>query len=149
MAFLPLLPSSGPRILGKRLRIAVERTGRQLDRRRITFAISRELAEALNWQIGDRIVASLGLGSDRGRVQLARVEKSRAGHKLTAFSQSRVLRISVSTPCLLQGEDMAPVLDAFLDPAPAEFAVSDGVLLAHLLPLRAAEAQPGNVVAFA
>lgn len=148
MAFLPLLPTSGPRVLGKRLRIAVERAGRQLDRRRVTFAISRELAEALTWQVGDRIVISLGLGADRGKVQLARVEKSRAGHKLTAFSQSRVLRVGVSTPCLLQGEDMAPLLDAFLDPAPADFAVVDGVLLAHLVPLRAALPHPGKVVAF-
>lgn len=148
MPFLPLLPSSGPRIIGKRLRIAVERAGRQLDRRRVTFALSRELAEALNWQVGDRIVTSLGLGEDRGKVQLARVEKNRVGHKLIAFSQSRVLRVCLSTPCLLQGEDMAPVLDAFLDPAPADFAVVDGVLLAHLVPLRAALPEPGKVVAF-
>lgn len=149
MAFLPLLPTSGPRVLGKRLRISAERIGKLLDRRRLTFALSRELAEALNWQIGDRIVVSLGLGADRGRVQLARVEKTSAGHKLTAFAQSRVLRVGVSTPCLLQGEDMAPILDAFLDPAPADFAISDGVLLAHLVPLRAAltGATPMRVVA--
>lgn len=148
MAFLPLLPSSGPRVLGKRLRISVERSGRRLDRRRITFAISRELAEALNWQIGDRIVTSLGLGTDRGRVQLARVEKSRAGHKLTAFTQSRVLRVTVSTPTMLLGEDMAPLLDQFVAPAPADFAVTDGVLLAHLQPLTVALPEDGKVLAF-
>lgn len=148
MAFLPLLPTSGPRVLGKRLRIAVERAGRQLDRRRVTFALSRELAEALNWQVGDRIVTSLGLGADRGRVQLARVEKSHAGHKLIAFAHSRVLRVCLTTPCLLQGEDVAPLLDGFLDPAQADFAIVDGVLLAHLVPLRAALPEPGKVVAF-
>lgn len=149
MAFLPLLPTSGPRVLGRRLRVSAQRAGKLLDRRRLTFALSRELAEALNWQIGDRIVISLGLGADRGRVQLARVEKTAAGHKLAAFAQSRVLRVGVSTPTLLQGEDMAPLLDAFLDPAPADFAIVDGVLLAQLVPLRAAlsGAPPMRVVA--
>lgn len=138
LAFLPLLPSSGPRVLGKRLRIVVERTGRRQDRRRITFSLSRELAEGLGWQAGDRIVASLGLGDDWGRVQLARVEKPGAGHKLTTYPQSRVLRIGVTTPVLLNGADLAPLLDLFIEPAAVDFAVSDGALTASLAPLRAA-----------
>ena len=142
MAFLPLLPSAGPAIRGKRLRIAVERRGRALDRRRVTFAISRELAEALNWQTGDRIVIALGLGDDRGRVQLSRVEKPGAGHKLTAFSQSRVLRVGVTTLTTLQGEDIAPLLDAFVEPANADFAIENGALIATLHPLAPAAAQP-------
>lgn len=147
MAFLPLLPSAGPRILGKRLRIVVECSGRNLDRRRLTFGLSRDLAEALAWQPGDRIVVSLGLGPDLGRAQLARVERPGAGHKLISYSGSRVLRVCVTTPAQLQGVDMAPLLDAFIDPAPAAFLIVDGTLLATLTPLRAVEA--GNVVAFA
>ncbi|KFC64004.1 hypothetical protein FG93_05514 [Bosea sp. LC85] len=149
MAFLPLLPSSGPVVRGKRLRIIVGRSGRNLDRRRVTFALSRELAEALNWQPSDRIVISLGLGTDRGRVQLVRVEKQRAGHKLITTPNSKVLRVSVTTPAVLQGEDVAPLLDAFLDPAAADFAIQDGALIATLQPLRASQAQlpPLHVVA--
>lgn len=142
MAFLPLLPSAGPAVRGKRLRIAVERRGRQLDRRRVTFAVSRELAEALNWQPGDRIVIALGLGDDRGRCQLSRVEKPGAGHKLTCFNQSRVLRVGVTTPTTLQGEDIAPLLDGFVEPACADFAIENGALLVSLSPLTPAVAQP-------
>lgn len=149
MAFLPLLPSSGPRVLGKRLRVVVERTGRNLDRRRLTFGLSRELAEALGWQAGDRIVVSIGLGSDLGRAQLSRVERPGAGHKLIAYAQSRVLRVCVTTPLALQGQDMQPWLDALLDPAPVDFAMTDGALVAQLTPLREAQGAPGNVVAFA
>lgn len=142
MAFLPLLPSSGPRVIGRRCRVIVERAGRKLDRRRITFALSRDLTQALDWQPGDRVVISLGLGADRGRAQLARVDKPTAGHKLTAYRQSHVLRVSVSTPALLQGEDVASLLDVFLTPAATDFAISDGALLVTLSPLTAPAAQP-------
>ncbi|OYX02353.1 MAG: hypothetical protein B7Z14_03655 [Bosea sp. 32-68-6] len=146
MAFLPLLPSSGARVTGKRLRIAVDRAGKRGDRRRISFSISRELAEALAWQIGDRIVASIGLGDDWGRVQLARVERPGAGHKLTAFAQSKVLRIAVTTPVLLNGTDLTSLLDPFLDPASVDFHVGDGTLAATLAPLR--QTQPAVVIPF-
>lgn len=142
LAFLPLLPTSGPRVVGRRCRISVEPAGRKHDRRRLTFAISRELAQALSWQPGDRVVIALGLGADRGRAQLARVDKPTAGHKLTTYRQSHVLRVSVSTPTTLQGEDVAPLLDAFLTPAGADFAIADGTLLVTLSPLNLAAAQP-------
>jgi hypothetical protein len=54
MAFLPF-PTSGPSVPGKSLRIVVERAGRLLDRRSITFSLSRQFAEALIW--GIRITA--------------------------------------------------------------------------------------------
>lgn len=142
MAFLPLLPTSGPRVIGRRCRISVDHAGRKRDRRRITFSISRELAQTLNWQPGDRVVISLGLGADRGRAQLSRVDKPTAGHKLTTYRQSHVLRVSVSTPTTLQGEDVTSLLDAFLTPAGADFAIVDGTLLVTLSPLTATAAQP-------
>lgn len=136
MSFLPLLPSSGPSIIGKRVRVLVVRSGRHLDRRRLTFLFSRELTDALNWQPADRVVISLGLGADRGRVQISRVAKSKAGHKLSTVPNCRLLRCAVTTPVLLQGEDVAPVLDAFLDPASADFTVESGNLLVEMKPLR-------------
>jgi hypothetical protein len=142
MAFLPLLPTSGARIHGKRLRIIVERTGRQLDRRRITFSISRELADALNWQAADRIVIALGIGADRGLVQLTRVEKSTAGHKLSTTPNCKVLRCAVTIPVILHGEDISTELDTFLDPAAVDFSLGDGVLTAILQPLRTAAHAP-------
>ena len=142
LAFLPLLPTSGPSFRGKRVRINVERIGRLGDRRRVNIALSRDLAEALNWQAGDRIVISLGIGADRGRAQLSRVAKPTGGHKLSKYRQSHTLAVRVSTPVLLQGEDVSAVLDAFIEPAAADFTVADGTLHVVLAPLTPAATQP-------
>ena len=142
LAFLPLLPTTGPSFRGKRVRVNVERAGRHGDRRRLSVAVSRDLAEALNWQAGDRIVISLGIGADRGRAQLSRVAKPTGGHKLSKYRQSHTLAVRVTTPVLLHGEDMSAVLDGFSEPAGADFTIADGTLHVVLVPLTPAASQP-------
>jgi hypothetical protein len=144
MAFLPLLPGSGPAIRVERLRLWTERSGRTLDRRRLNLSISRPLCTRLGWQKGDRVVIAIGLGEDRGKLQIARVERSGAGHRLSGFKQSHVLRAAVTTPVSLQGEDLSPLLDRFLDPGDIAFAVEDGVLVAALTPSAATDVQPAR-----
>lgn len=132
MAFLPLLPSTGPAIRIERLRLWVSRCGRDLDRRRLNLSLTRPLCARLGWQKGDRVVIALGLGEDRGKLQLARVERAGAGHKLSTIRASHVLRCAVTTPCVVQGEDFAPLLDRCLDPLDLAFALEDGLLIANL-----------------
>lgn len=129
MSFLPALSGWFREPAGPNARLHVAPTGRYMDRRRLTFVISRELVELAGWQGGERIVVSLGVGDDLGAFQLARVTKARAGLKLIPCSSgARGFRLNVTLPPELHGVRPADFLDRLPTPIRLDFTVRDGAI---------------------
>lgn len=129
MPFLPVISGWHRESSGANARLHVSKVGRQLDRRRLCFVLSRELIEQAGWQGGERVVIALGVGDDLGGFQMSRVSRQRAGVKLIAHSNARGFRIHLTLPPAVHGIAPADFLDRIRLPAALEFEVRDGALL--------------------
>jgi len=128
MAFLPAISGWVREPTGPNARLHICKTGRNLDRRRLTFVLSRELIEQVGWQGGERVVIALGVGDDLGAFQISRITKPRAGLKLIPHSHARGFRVSVTLPPQIHGVRPVDFLDLIALPARLDFAVHDGAL---------------------
>lgn len=128
MPFLPAISGWHREPTGPNARLHICKTGRALDRRRLTFVLSRELIEQVGWQGGERVVIALGVGEDLGAFQISRVTRARAGLKLIPHSHARGFRVHLTLPPEIHGIRPADVLDALELPARLDFAVRDGAL---------------------
>lgn len=128
MAFLPAISGWVREPTGPNARLHISKTGRSLDRRRLTFVLSRELIEQVGWQGGERVVIALGVGDDLGAFQISRITKPRAGLKLIPHSHARGFMVSVTLPPQIHGVRPADFLDLIALPARLDFAVHDSAL---------------------
>ncbi len=128
MPFLPAISGWYREPTGPNARLHICKSGRNLDRRRLTFVLSRELIEQAGWQGGERVVIALGVGDDLGAFQISRVTKARAGLKLIPHSNARGFRVHLTLPPEIHGVRPADFLDLIELPARLDFAVRDGAL---------------------
>lgn len=144
MSFLPALSGYWRAPTGPNARLHVASAGRNNDRRRLTFILSRELVEMAGWQAGERIVVSLGADDDLGAFQLSRCTKPRTGIKLIAHSNARGFRLHITLPPEIHGLRPAEMLDSMALPAPLTFTVNGAamVLRADLTASAARAAEP-------
>lgn len=122
MAFLPAL-AGYHRETGAFARLHVSPTGRNNDRRRLTFHFSRALIELAGWQGGERFVVGLGIGADLGAFQISRVTKARAGLRLIPQSNARGFRLLITLPPVIHGVRPAEFIDRLRLPATLDFTI--------------------------
>lgn len=128
MPFLPAISGWYREPSGPNARLHICKCGQRLDRRRLTFVLSRELVEQAGWQGGERVVIALGVGDDLGAFQISRVTKARAGLKLISHSNARGFRVHVTLPPEIHGVRPADFLDTLELPARLDFEVRNGAL---------------------
>lgn len=128
MAFLPAISGWAREPAGPSVHLHMYKSGRNLDRRRLTFVLSREVIEQVGWQGGERVVLALGVGDDLGSFQISRITKPRDGLKLIPRPHARGFRVSVTLPPGIHGVRPADFLDLLALPAPLDFAVREGAL---------------------
>lgn len=128
MPFLPAISGWYREPSGPNARLHVSKCGQKLDRRRLTFVLSRELIEQAGWQGGERLVIALGVGDDLGAFQISRVTKARAGLKLIPHSNARGFRVSLTLPPEIHGVRPADLLDTLELPARLDIEAHTGAL---------------------
>ncbi len=133
MAFIPTMTTySGHGGLTPKLRLHSAVSGKNGDRRRITFVLSLALVKDLQWQANDNIVIAVGTGSDRGAFQFTKSIGSRAGQKLVRMRQAASMRLHLSLPRDIHGMNQAEMLDSYELPSELTFSVADGILIATI-----------------
>lgn len=129
MAFLPAITGWVREAPGPRATLHTSVSGRDGDRRRLTFALTRELVDEAGWQGGERFVVSIGIGDDLGAFQLSRADRPRSGIKLIAHSRARGFRLNLNLPPVIHGVDIVALLKDLDRPCPLAFTAKDGVLI--------------------
>lgn len=146
MPFLPALSHYRYVDNSPRCRLHVSRVGQRDERRRLTFVLTRQLVEKLEWQGGERIVVSIGTGEDLGAFQFARVDKAKAGSKLIPNSRAHGFRLHITLPPEIHGIRPAEFLDRLPLPVTLEWSIRDGALELRSQPAEAG-AIPSNITA--
>lgn len=146
MPFLPALTGWARKQPGPRATIHVGINGYMSDRRRVTFALTRELIELACWQAGERFVISIGVGEDKGAFQITRSDRPNTGLKLIANSRALGFRISLNLPPVIHGIDVCRFFDGLPRPCPCDHAVNDGVLVLKARRDEAASAAETTVI---
>ncbi len=119
--------------------------GRDGKRRRVTFALSREVLDEAKWQVGDRVIVSVGVGEHLGSFQISRVQRGRAGMRLAKTSNGgKLVRFHLVLPENLPGVCPAEMLDRYAFPNRMDWKVEDGALMVTL-DAAAEAAGAGNV----
>ncbi|WP_127076168.1 hypothetical protein [Rhodomicrobium lacus] len=147
MAFLPILSDGRARRNASDLRLYVSKTGRNLDRSRLTFVLSVALIDRLRWHSGERFAIAMGVDEDLGAFQISRITKLNTGTKLHANSNGRGFRLSVSLPPDVHGDQVAAFLDGRELPANLTSSAQKGVLSARFadgLPMLSAKKRRGS-----
>ncbi|WP_288199498.1 hypothetical protein [uncultured Pleomorphomonas sp.] len=129
MAFLPAITGWMREAPGPRAVLHKSVTGRDGDRRRLTFTLTRELVEQVGWQGGERFVVSIGVGEDLGAFQLSRADHPRSGIKLIPHSRARGFRLHLNLPPVVHGVNVVAMLEAVPQACPCRFEAQDGVLV--------------------
>ena len=131
MTFIPILNTKGakpPRPDAVRFRVF---GGKRLD-----FVFSTAIATLLGWNIGDRIIVSLGVGDDAGKVLLSRGDTLSAGQKL-GLKKRTVMQVTVTIPFVHGGFTRAQIAEGLAPGGQAEsHAIQDGALLITMPRLR-------------
>lgn len=129
MPFLPAITGWVRQAPGPRATIHTAVSGREGDRRRITFVLTRELVDLAGWQGGERFVVSIGTGADRGAFQISRTDRPRTGLKLIPHSQARGFRLHLNLPACVHGIDIPALVDNLPRPCSCRFAMQDAALI--------------------
>lgn len=140
MPFLPILRSIG-RDWFREPAIRLHYTSLADRRHRLTFILTRPLIEALHWHGDDRILLGLGVGTDIGAFQLARVDKKHAGMKLEQRTVAS-FRLSINLPTHIHGIDIARLCGGRPSPDVLDHEIGQGMLLARLPPIAPALDRP-------
>lgn len=144
MSFLPAITGWVREAPGPRATLHTSVSGRDGDRHRLTFALTRELVDEAGWQGGERFVVSIGVGEDLGAFQISRADRPRTGVKLIPNSRARGFRLSLNLPPVIHGVVIADLVGNLPRPCPLAWVAHDAVLV-----LRAevkSEAQSSSVV---
>jgi hypothetical protein len=147
LAFLPAITGWARTPPGPRATLHTSVTGRDGDRRRLSFSLSRELVDAAGWQGGERFVVSIGVGPDLGAFQISRCDRPRAGVKLIAHSRALGFRLHLNLPPIVHGVDVPELVDSLPRPCPFAFTIADGALVL-VADVRRDLAVNGTVVSF-
>lgn len=129
MAFLPAITGWVREAPGPRATLHTSVSGRDGDRRRLTFALTRELVDEAGWQGGERFVVSIGVGDDLGAFQISRADRPRTGIKLIPHSRARGFRLNLNLPPVIHGVNIHTLIDGLPRPCHCAFSVADGAMV--------------------
>lgn len=125
---MPFIPLSGSTIRDWVTAPAVRiYRSRQNGRDRLTFGISGPLLAELGWSQADRIVVSLGTGTDAGAFRMHRGDRGGGGVRLARFG-NHACRLHVVLPPQFYGVDTAALLAGRTFPLLADVTREGGAL---------------------
>ena len=136
MAFVPITYGRGP-VTVQESRIKVYHSAKSKSRQLI-INMSRSIAEKMNWQAKDRMLISLGVGEDYGRLTVVKIKKG--GQQLSTYiNQKPAYCIGVTIPRDgVDGRSAEEFFAGFPSATVCEFTISPNGLLITIPPLREA-----------